>query len=564
METDYTSLFEKEESNAYIVRTNNGDLCKAVVLALFEFVDNFDSAMLDARAFEKIRNKVTKDFGGVPPRNIELIGAYRALVDEGLAVHNEAIFSTLIKRKVRTLSGIANITVLMKEYGCPGKCIFCPTQPGMPKSYFSTQPAMMRAVRNNFDAYMQVKARLNGLHAQGHDITKIDIRVAGGTWSAYERQYQEEFVKGIYFALNEGVGTIKTAKEVALLIAGKPLEDLIQENEETICRCVGLWVETRPDWINTEELVSLRRFGVTGIELGIQTTDDAVNEFCKRGHGLKESVEATKLCRDIGLKICHHVMPNLPKSTLESDLKTIDDSFKKDILNPDYIKIYPCMVLPYTELAKMCEDDPKLFNPYSDDELIEILTKIKTQVPRYCRIIRLLRDFPSELVLKGSKKLNMRQILKERGVVCKCVRCREVQGEAFGDVDLNELVYDSCGGKEYFLSIDTLDDRLIGLLRLRIRGEDAELDKLFPELKGSGIVRELHIYGTQQTLKDGAKLESKTQHQGFGKRLMERAENIVREQGLTKIAVISAVGTRKYYEKLGYSLEGTYMVKNLI
>jgi len=550
-------------STVYEIRPESMPLCIDVINELYDFIENFDAALLDKKQVEKIRNRITKAHKGTPPRNIELLKAYRLLIKEGKIEPNDFVLSHIIKRRVRSLSGIANITVMMKAYGCPGKCIFCPTQPGMPKSYFSTQPAMLRAVRNDFDAYKQVKTRLNGLHSQGHDITKIDIRTAGGTWSSYPLDYQEYFVKSIYFALNEGVGEFLDEETALKLITEAKLEDLIKINETANSRCVGLWVETRPDWVTKEEVLRLRRFGVTGIELGIQTTDDLVNEFNDRGHGLKESLEATSLCRSAGLKICHHIMPNLPKSTLESDIKSIRDLFSLDGLKPDYIKIYPCVVLPYTRLKDMAEKDPSIYVPYTDEELIEILAEIKSQVPEYCRIIRILRDFPSDIVLKGTKTLNLRQIISDRGITCRCVRCREIKGVSF-EVDKCQLVckqYSVTDGEEYFLSFDEIEkDKLIGLLRLHIPSTKTHF---IPELCDAAIVRELHVYGQQQGLKAGNQMSSKSQHLGFGKRLMLEAEKIAKSKKFKKLAVISAIGTREYYEKLGYTLEGTYMVKYL-
>ena len=262
----------------YEIREDYDDLCQDVVLELYKFIEIAGDELLDKKKVEKIRNTLTKKHKLTPPRNIELIRAYNYLLEEGSIVANETIYSQLVKRKVRTLSGIANITVLMKEFTCPGKCIFCPTQPGMPKSYFSTQPAMLRAVRNEFDAYRQVKTRLNGLKAQGHDTTKIDVRTAGGTWSSYPVDYQEEFIKGIYLALNEGPGEFTDPDNVKQALNEATLEELIKVNETTDSRCVGLWVETRPDWVTEDEIRRLRRYGVTGIELGIQTTNDEVKD----------------------------------------------------------------------------------------------------------------------------------------------------------------------------------------------------------------------------------------------------------------------------------------------
>lgn len=552
----------------YELRPKLEEMCTEIIFKLYEFVDMADAALLTRKRVEKIRNRITKKYGLTPPRNIELVKAYNALLDKKIIEPNETILNFIVKRRVRTLSGIANITVMLKAFGCPGQCIFCPTQEGMPKSYFSTQPAMLRAVRNNFDAYSQVKARLNGLKTQGHDVTKIDIRTAGGTWSSYLPEYQEHFIKSIYFALNEGPGNTLPLEEANQLIEESNLEELIKENETTSSRCVGLWVETRPDWVTHKEINKLRRFGVTGIELGIQTTDDKVNEFCKRGHGMKESEYATKLSRDAGLKICHHLMPNLPTATVESDLQSIKDTFQTDKLQPDYIKIYPCMVVPTTKLAEMHKADPSVHTAYEDEKLIDLLIKCMHTTPEYCRIIRVLRDFPSELVLEGTKKLNLRQIIHDRGVKCRCVRCREIKGQKFDNskVKIRETWYEANQGTEVFIQAEEPElDKLIGLVRLRM-SDDNKTSTDIAELKEkTALIRELHVYGKQNTLKkdNGEGLKSESQHQGFGKRLMAHAENIAKEKGFKKIAVISAIGTREYYKKLGYELEGTYMTKKL-
>lgn len=513
---------------------------------------------MDEKKLKLIRNDLTKKNGGVLPKNLELVQAYRELTEGGKIKNSPQILKVIQKRKVRTLSGIANITVLTKDLGCPGHCIYCPTEKGMPKSYLSNEPAMMRAVRNEFNSYKQVKTRLNGLVAQGHDVTKIDIRTAGGTWGAVPEWYRQQFLKGIYLALNEGPGPIQDSE---LRIQESALEDLIKENETAKCRCVGLWVETRPDWVDEEELKKLRSYGVTGIELGVQTTDDKVNEFNKRGHGLKESIEATKLCRDIGLKVCHHLMPNLPTATLESDLKSGRDLFENEGLRPDYLKVYPTMVIPFSDLEKMVKEDPNLHKPYTDDELIRVVAEIKKAVPEYCRIIRIIRDFPAESIVAGSKKSNLRQIMHRMGVKCKCVRCREIQDGLIKSYELRIKSYQANGAEEVFISIDEPNlDKLIGLCRLRL----PKSEPIFDELKDAAIVRELHVYGRQESLSDKKGVTSNTQHLGFGRQLMEEAERISKEAGYSKIAVIAAIGTREYYKKLGYTLEGTYMVKRLM
>lgn len=528
-------------------------LAKKIILA----ANKEDS--LDEKKLKAIRNALTKTNGGILPKNLELIQAYRELVEEEKIEPNAGVLKVIQKRKVRTMSGIANITVLTKDLGCPGECIFCPTEKGMPKSYLSNEPAMMRAVRNEFSSYKQVKTRLNGLVAQGHDVTKIDIRTAGGTWGAIPIWYQERFLKGIYLALNEGPGEFIEHKDESF--KNLSLDDLIKENETAQNRCVGLWIETRPDWVDEEELKRLRSYGVTGIELGIQTTDDKVNEFNKRGHGLAESIRATKICRDIGLKVCHHLMPNLPSATFESDLKSARDLFELEGLRPDYLKVYPTMVIPYSDLAKMLEEDPSIHTPYTNEGLIEIIKVIKKGTPEYCRIIRIIRDIPAESIVIGSKKSNLRQEMQRAGVQCRCVRCREIQDAEISSFELRVLEYKANEGTELFITIDeTKLDKIIGLCRLRFPSDPK--NPIFEELKDAALIRELHVYGQKQSLSKDS-IPSKTQHLGFGKQLMKKAEELSKAAGFKKLAVISAIGTREYYKKLGYKLEGTYMTKIL-
>jgi len=537
----------------YSVRKSLIPLAKKVVIALTKEIE------LDEKRLKAIRNQLTKKHGGVLPKNLELIQAYRELVEKKKIEPNVKVLEAVQKRKVRTLSGIANITVLTKDLGCPGKCIFCPTEKGMPKSYLSNEPAMMRAVRNEFSSYRQVKTRLNGLLAQGHDITKIDIRTAGGTWGAIPLWYQQRFLKGIYVALNEGPGEFQQHGDEGFKELN--LDDLIKENETAMCRCVGLWVETRPDWVDEEEIRRLRAYGVTGIELGIQTTDDKVNEFCQRGHGLAESIRATQLCRDAGLKICHHLMPNLPTATLKSDLKSGHDLFENEGLRPDYLKVYPTMVTPFSDLEAMVKKDAGLHQAYTDDELIKIIAEIKNNTPRYCRIIRIIRDIPAESVILGTKKTNLRQEMQRAGIECQCIRCREIQDAAIETIELTYETYRANNGEELFISVEEVSlDKLIGLCRLRFPSDPEH--PIFSELKGAALIRELHVYGKKQSLSKDS-FPSKTQHLGFGKRMMQKAERLAKEAGFKKLAVIAAVGTREYYKKLGYTLEGSYMTKSL-
>ncbi|MFC1655336.1 elongator complex protein 3 [Patescibacteria group bacterium] len=503
---------------------------------------------------QTLKNEYSLKYRISSPTNVSLIKTYRKLVKDGDIQENKVFFDLIIKRKVRSQSGIANVTVLTKHYACPGTCIFCPSEPEMPKSYLSNEPAMMRAILNDFDGYRQVTNRLQGLERTGHPTDKIEIIVAGGTFSYYPKNYQTSFIRGVYNALNEGEKSTS-------------LEDAQKINETAKHRCVGLSLETRPDWINIDEVKRMRNLGATKVEIGIQALDDKILKKNKRGHGVGEIRTAMKLLKDAGFKINAHMMPNLYGSTPKKDLEMFAELFKDPDFKPDWLKIYPCVVTPHSELEKVFKDGKH--KPYSDDELIELISEMKTLVPEYVRIARLYRDIPAESILGGSTVSNLRQVVHanmyEKGESCKCIRCREVRDTQVDikDVKLIERVYDSSEGKEHFLSFEDIkQNKLIAFLRLRIPSQIFSGEKHFiKDLEYAAVIRELHTYGAQIPLTQHDDLA--VQHQGYGKRLLERAEEITSEYKLSKLAVISGIGVREYYRKRGFKLGDTFMVKDL-
>lgn len=476
------------------------------------------------------------------PKNSEI---WQNLTDPDLI----AIFKT---RAVRTESGVAPFAVMMKPHYCPGNCIYCPLEEGMPKSYLSDEPAAQRAKQLNFDSRLQVEMRLKQLHATGHITEKIDLIVIGGTFSAYPDEYKKEFFKGMYDGING--------------VVSKSLEEAIRFNETAEKRVVGISVETRPDWVTEEEIKLWRKMGVTKVQLGVQAFDEKILKVINRGHSLDSVAEATRLCRNAGLKICYHFMPNLPNSNPEKDIEMAKIMFTDPRFGPDYIKVYPAMVIPNTELYKMWERGE--YKSFSDAELRKVLKAVKALTPKWCRIDRLVRDISKKWVSSGSLATNMRQLLqdelKKEGVLCKCIRCREVRGGVYEeDVRLNVDERESLGGKELFLSFDSVKDKLFSMLRLRLPEKNEKM--LFEELEGAAIVREVHTYGQVKDLQ-GVSLQvgdERSQHRGLGKRLLAKAEEIAVERGYKKMAIISAVGTREYYRKLGYGLVGEYVVKVL-
>ena len=450
-------------------------------------------------------------------------------------------------RGVRTESGVAPFAVMMKPFYCPGECVYCPLEEGMPKSYLSDEPAAQRAKILNFDPLKQVEGRIKQMMETGHITEKIDLIVIGGTFGAYPEKYKREFFKSMFDAVNGKIS--------------ETLAEAQKYNETAEKRIVGISVETRPDWVSEQEIRLWRELGVTKVQLGVQALDGDILKKIKRGHNLDEVAEATRMCRNAGLKICYHLMPNLPGSNPKKDVEMAKMMFDDPRFGPDYLKVYPAMTIKGTEMYEMWKRGEYL--PYEEVELIKVLKEIKAQTPVWCRIDRLIRDISKKWVSAGTARTNLRQILQqellEEGKKCKCIRCREVRGGVY-DTQVEFLINEreSLGGKELFLSYEH-EDKLFSMLRLRLPEKTEKM--LFEELEGSAITREVHTYGqvAQIDINDGVK----TQHRGLGKRLMIKAEEIARKKGYKKMAVISAIGTREYYKKLGYSLEGTYMIKEL-
>lgn len=421
----------------------------------------------------------------------------------------------------------------------------------MPKSYLSDEPAAQRAKNLNFDPYKQVEMRLAQLRQNGHSTDKLEVIIVGGTFSAYKDDYKVEFLKQIYDAANE--------------ITSKTLEEAQKANETAKQRIVALSVETRPDWVTEVEVKLIRQLGVTKIQLGVQAVDDEIAKKTKRGHGIKEVAEATRLLRNAGLKICYHIMPNLPGSNPEKDIEMSRLIYSDPRFKPDYVKLYPCMVISGTELHRMWQRGEHL--AYSDDELKYILKEISAITPDWVRVDRLVRDISKKWVAAGTNKTNFRQIveeeLKREGRPCVCIRCREIKNLRIYEVKnlrVKKMEYDTIGGKEVFLSYEK-DDKLYALLRLRL--PDKKEKMLFDELKGAAIIREVHTYGRVVELKNSRtqELKARVQHKGLGRRLIEKAESLAKARGYEKMAVISAIGTHEYYRKLGYELEGFYMTR---
>ena len=505
-----------------------------------------------------------------------LVAAYHEMVRIGELGADTHLLERLRMKPVRTLSGVTTVTVLTKPYPCPGKCIFCPTDVRMPKSYLPDEPGAMRGLEHDFDPYAQVKSRIQALEILGHPTDKIELLILGGTWSSYRRDYQEWFVTRCFEAMNEssthdfernGRGGVEHEvnqheKSIDSTRSAMNLAKAQSCNETAGHRNVGLVIETRPDEINLDELRWLRHLGVTKVQMGAQSLDDNILAMNKRGHDVECTRRATALLRAAGFKIVLHWMPNLYGATLESDREDFGRLWQG--LCPDEIKIYPNQLLANAELYEYWQRGE--FKPYTTEQLINLIAEIKPTIPRYCRVNRVIRDIPSTNVVEGNRRTSLRQDIqdemKRRGTACQCVRCREVKG---GNVDLallklDDLTYPSDQTEEHFISYKTPDDKLAGFIRLSLPNMDAPQTDL-TDLEGAALIREVHVYG--QSLAVGAEKHGAAQHAGLGTRLLQRAETIAKEKGFTRVAVISAVGTRQYYLERGFERGELYLEKNI-
>lgn len=453
----------------------------------------------------------------------------------------------IIHKPTRTLSGVTPITILTKPYPCPGKCAFCPTEKDMPKSYLSKEPAAARAKASGFSPAKQINYRLQQYFDNNHPTDKIELIILGGTWSYYPKRYQTWFIKCCFDTLNK--------KKSNTLIKAQEF------NEKSIHRIIGITIETRPDYIDLKEIKRLRKLGITRVELGVQTVYEDVLQKNLRGHTISATIKATKLLKEAGLKINYHMMPNLPGSSKNRDIKMFDTLFNDSNFQPDMLKVYPCVLLKNTLAYKWYQQNQ--YFPYTNKELMEIGIKIKTQIPPYVRIMRFYRDIPKEYILAGSINSNIRELLEKemvrRDIQCQCIRCREIRNEIQKkNLELKVIKYKASEGTEIFLEYVDSQDRIYGFLRLRINEPKSKL--AFKCLSNTAIIRELHIYGQSTPINN----KGKVQHRGLGTKLISEAERIAKmECKLSQIAVISGIGVREYYRKFGYKLQDTYMLKRL-
>ncbi|KPA83842.1 acetyltransferase-like protein [Leptomonas pyrrhocoris] len=502
-------------------------------------------------------------------RKSELTAAYRQLVREGAIRESPVVEELLIRKKGKSHSGVLVVTVFMGpgEFSCPKDCYYCPNQPGIARSYLLKEPGVLRGFRNGWDPISQFYDRASALENNGHVVDKIELIILGGTFSFYPAQYVEEFMTASFYAAN-------TYYDSAPLREMRSLAEEITLNEEARCRIIGVTVETRPDYINARELRRFRSLGVTRVQLGIQHLDDDILNVINRECPTAKTIVAIQRLLDAGFKVDAHWMPDLPGSSFEKDMEMFETLFsdENEAFQVDQWKVYPTATVPFTKISEWYAQG--LYKPYAELEngayMVKLLVYIMEHCPYRIRLNRIIRDIPTTYIIGGEKRCNLRQVIEEemraRHIRCKDIRERECKGSPIDRANTHFFVdtFRASDGTELYLSVENGDrTQLYGHLRLRLR-DDATVEErnILPVLRGCALIRELHTYGKLIAVSQH-NTGHETQHVGVGTQLMREAERMASEHGFARTAVIAGVGVRRYYAKLGYHLEETYMVKDL-
>ncbi len=551
-----------------------------------ELIDRILAGEIGRDDLESAKMEVCGEYSAPKvPKNSEVL-------DRAPEGTRDELAQILRRKPVRTASGVSPVAIMTSPHRCPhGKCLYCPGGPdsdfSSAQSYTGHEPAAARGVQNDYDPYGQVRLRLHQLREIGHPVDKVELILMGGTMTARSHDYQEWFVKRALQAMNEYDVDGDPQPAEGESFAQDPgdydfeyVEDVIARNETADIRNVATTFETKPDWCDPEQIDRMLALGGTKVEVGVQTTFERINREMHRGHGTQDSIDANRRLRDSGFKVGFHMMPGQPGMSEAMCLEDFRRIFDDAAWRPDYLKIYPTLVVEGTAVYDWWHEDE--FEPLDNDQAADLVARIKREIPRYVRLQRVQRDIPADFIEGGVWKSNLRQLARQRmddhGWTCECIRCREVgHNDATPEsLEMDTITYESGGGTEHFISVEDFDrDLLVGFCRLRFPN-----DPVRRELDNAAIVRELHVYGSEvgvgaagaggdgpgatDTLGEADATVGSHQHQGWGRRLLQTAEDLAADAGYEKLAVLSGIGVREYYrEKLGYRQDGPYVSRRL-
>ena len=583
MNTNLSNIKKKETTMEKNNNLNNEK--KSLMKQLIKEIKK--NKISNQKEFNKLKTIFARKHKCMIPKNTDLLNYVTPK-------ERDSLKHILTMKPVRTISGVAPVAIMTKPHQCPhGKCLFCPgglsSEFGdVPQSYTGMEPATRRAMRNNYDPFLQVMNRLEHYVIMNQNPEKVELIIMGGTFLSLNNKYINDFVMFSFKAMNDfsklfyknnklnvkkfneffeinenrdDDGRIERIHEKLIKIKKRYISDLKSEqkkNEKSMIKCVALVIETRPDICNKKDINKMLELGCTKVELGVQSVYDKALKLSGRGHTVADSIKATQLLKDSGFKVTYHLMPGMYGVSKKEDLEGMKEVFSNPAFRPDMLKIYPCMVMKGTKLYDLYKKGK--YKPLTTKQATTLISKFKENIPEYVRINRVQRDIPSNQVFKGVDKTNLRQYItkymNDKEIKCRCIRCREIKNDEIkGKLETKIYPYEASRGEEIFISIEN-NDKVVGFCRIRFpynpfKNESIDNNTL--------LVRELHVYGASTSLgKKGI-----TQHKGLGKKLMSLVEKIAKENNINKIVVISGVGVRGYYRKIGYQLKENYMIKKI-
>lgn len=564
------------DDNRFEAIKTNYDTYKQIIYDIYNWVEKNENIPQIKTKFNNYFAKFQRKYRITTTKAL-LVYVYKKMIINKQVKNHAMMWKLLRKRPTRNLSGVDVITILMhpfpngQPFTCKHDCYYCPTEPPTeengylppPKSYLSKEPAVARGLRNKYDEIDQINERITTLIKNGHEADKLEYIIEGGTHSEFPMDYLKSFHRNIIYAAN--VYYDNNRREPY------SIEKEIEINKTAKIKIIGISIETRPDSIvdEPEWLIRYREWGITRIQLGVQHTDNSVLKKVNRGHTVETSIQAIQMCKEYGFKVEIHIMLDLPGSNQRKDIEMLQEVFQNENINPDYIKLYPCSVTNWTQIEKWFHDGK--YKPYANKEvlpgelsIVDVMKYGISLCPPTTRISRAVRDIPTSYIKGGNNIPNLRQVaekeLEQEGVDINCIRYRECGRHPeykIKDAIYTTRTYDTLLGKEYFISLESVDERVIfGFIRLRVPYVD---NTKFTCLHNKAIIRELHVYGDLVPV--GSKSKNDVQHKGIGKSLVNLAEKIAYAENKKGVAIISGIGVRGYYEKLNYTLENTYMVK---
>lgn len=514
-----------------------------MITPMEEYVRKSIESVKSREDLERIRLDITKKFN---THRVVSNTDISSLIGEDLRIKYHDL---LVRKPTRTISGVSVVAIMTSPYSCPhGRCTYCPggVEFSSPQAYTGFEPAAMRGKQNNYDSFLETKNRLIQLRRIGHPTDKIDLIVMGGTFTARSEEYQKSFVKGSLDAMNG--------------FDSKDLESAILENEISENRCIGLTVETRPDWFFEKEIDLSLSYGATKVELGVQTSFNDIHKATHRAHRISDVIRSTKYSKDSGFKVLYHLMPGIGGVDKDGDMATLRRMFSDEKLRPDMLKIYPSLVVGGTKYYEQFKRGE--YRSYESDEAVEVVSDYFKHIPNYVRVHRIQRDIPVYKIVQGVKRSDLHDLAlrraEEKGYDIQEIRYREIRNikERENKTELKVTSYYASGGLEKFLEFVNKDNKIIAFLRLRFPGGNV----VRHELLGKVIVREIKTFGKEAKIDEIGEY----QHRGFGRKLLQKAEEIAKEEGYSGMAVISGIGVREYFRKNGYERVGPYMEKQLV